>query len=140
MDTASRRGAGSQGRKKTRAASGRSRTAFHTATNEHDACGRVSAVRADSQFLAAGMDHHAWVCEPWKRLHPPLLTCEPVPTEAAFLLKREGRGADPIFELLERGLLRVGLEAEDQLADLRVDAPLPGSPHVDGRRLPGAAG
>ena len=70
-------------------------------------------------FLAAGIEHHGWACEQWKRLHPPLLTCEPVLTEAAFLLKREGREADPIFELLERGVLRVGLEVEDQLADLR---------------------
>ncbi|MGB8465974.1 MAG: PIN domain-containing protein [Terrimicrobiaceae bacterium] len=70
-------------------------------------------------FLAAGLENHAWVCEQWKRLHPPLLTCEPVLTEAAFLLKREGRETDPLFELLERGVLRVGLEVEDQLADLR---------------------
>lgn len=70
-------------------------------------------------FLAAGLDHHAWVCEQWKRLHPPLLTCEPVLTEAAFLLKREGRESAPLFTLLERGVLRVGLEVEDQLADLR---------------------
>ena len=70
-------------------------------------------------FLAAGSEHHVWVCEQWKRLHAPLLTCEPVLTEAAFLLKREGRETDPLFELLERGVLRVGLEIEDQLADLR---------------------
>ncbi len=70
-------------------------------------------------FLAAGVEHHAWVCAQWKRLRPPLLTCEPVLTEAAFLLKREGHDADPLFELLARGVLRVGLEVEDQLADLR---------------------
>ena len=70
-------------------------------------------------YLAAGLEHHGWVCEQWKRLHPPLLTCEPVLTEAAFLLKREGRETDSLFELLERGVLRVGLEVEDQLADLR---------------------
>lgn len=70
-------------------------------------------------FLAAGVGHHDWVCDQWKRLHPPLLTCEPVLTEAAFLLKREGREIDPLFELLERGVLRVGLEIEDQLTDLR---------------------
>jgi uncharacterized protein len=70
-------------------------------------------------FLAVGVGHHDWVCEQWKRLHPPLLTCEPVLTEAAFLLKREGCETDPLFELLERGVLRVGLEIEDQLPDLR---------------------
>lgn len=70
-------------------------------------------------FLAAGLEHHPWVCEQWKRLRPPLLTCEPVLTEAAFLLKREGRETDSLFALLERGVLRVGLEIEEQLADLR---------------------
>jgi uncharacterized protein len=71
-------------------------------------------------FLAAGLKHHDWVCDQWKRLRPPLLTCEPVLTEAAFLLKREGQETDPLFALLERGVLRVGLRVEDQLADLRV--------------------
>lgn len=70
-------------------------------------------------FLADGLQHHTWVCEQWKRVHAPLLTCEPVVTEAAFLLKREGRNTDPLFELLERGVVRVGMEIEDQLADLR---------------------
>jgi predicted nucleic acid-binding protein len=70
-------------------------------------------------FLAAGLAHHDWVCAQWKRLPPPLLTCEPVLTEAAFLLKREGRETDPLFALLERGVLRVGLDVQGQLADLR---------------------
>ena len=64
-------------------------------------------------FLAAGIKHHAWVCEQWQRLRPPLFICEPVLTEAAFLLKREGRETDRAFALLERGVLRVGLEIED---------------------------
>jgi hypothetical protein len=38
-------------------------------------------------------------------------------TEAAFLLKREGYEADPLLELLERGVPRVGLEIGDQLPD-----------------------
>jgi predicted nucleic acid-binding protein len=71
-------------------------------------------------FLAAGTEHHDWVCDQWKRLQPPLLTCEPVLTEAAFLLKRHGRDTDPLFELLERGVMRIGLEIETQQADLRV--------------------
>lgn len=70
-------------------------------------------------FLGAGLEHHDWVCDQWKRLHAPLLTCEPVLTEAAFLLKRERCETDALFELLERGVLKVGLEVEEQLADLR---------------------
>ncbi len=70
-------------------------------------------------FLASGLAHGEWVRDQWKRLRPPLLTCEPVLTEAAFLLKREGQDTDAIFALLERGILRVGIEVEDQLEDLR---------------------
>ena len=70
-------------------------------------------------FLASGLRHHAWVCEQWKRLSPPLLTCEPVLTEAAFLLKREGCESDVLFALLERGVIRVGLHLEEEAADLR---------------------
>ena len=70
-------------------------------------------------FLASGLRHHAWAVEQWKRLRPPLLTCEPVLTEAAFLLKREGRDADALFVLLERGVIRIALSVEEEQADLR---------------------
>ena len=40
-------------------------------------------------------------------------------TEAAFLLKREGREADPIFALLERGVLRIALNIQEEQTDLR---------------------
>jgi len=70
-------------------------------------------------FLGAGLRDHTWAVEQWKRLRPPLLTCEPVLTEAAFLLRREGRDADALFALLERGVIRIALTVEEQQADLR---------------------
>ena len=70
-------------------------------------------------FLADGLLHHEWAVEQWKQLRPPMLTCEPVLTEAAFLLKREGRDTDGLFALLERGIIRIGVAVEDQQADLR---------------------
>ena len=70
-------------------------------------------------FLASGVRHHAWTVEQWKRLRPPLLTCEPVLTEAAFLLKREGRDTDALFELLERGVIRIALAVQEEQADVR---------------------
>ena len=70
-------------------------------------------------FLASGLRHHAWTVEQWKRLPAPLLTCEPVLTEASFLLKREGRDTDALFALLERGVIRIGLAVEEEQADLR---------------------
>ena len=70
-------------------------------------------------FLAAETEHATWVRDQWRRLAPPMLTCEPVLTEAAFLLKREGADTDPLFALIERGVVRVALRVEDELADLR---------------------
>lgn len=70
-------------------------------------------------FLAAGLEHHAWAVEQWKKLRPPLLTCEPVLTEAAFLLKREGCDTDALFALLERGVVRIAIAVEREQADLR---------------------
>ena len=40
-------------------------------------------------------------------------------TEAAFLLKWEGRDADPLFALLERGVIRVAMGVQDEQADVR---------------------
>jgi len=70
-------------------------------------------------FLGSGLEYHEWAVEQWKRLRPPLLTCEPVLTEAAFLLKREGRDTDSLFALLDRGVIRIGLTIQEQRADLR---------------------
>jgi len=70
-------------------------------------------------FLASGLEHHEWAVQEWKRLRPPLLTCEAVLTEAAFLLKREGRDTDVLFALLERGVIRIGLALQAQQADVR---------------------
>lgn len=62
---------------------------------------------------------HRWAVEIWKRLAPPVLTCEPVLTEATFLLRRDGRDTDAVFALLERGILRIGISVQEHHADLR---------------------
>src|SRR5206468_4061204 len=70
-------------------------------------------------FLANEATHGKWVRDQWRRAPPPMLTCEAVLTEAAFLLKREGADTDPLFALLDRGVIRIGLRVEDEHADLR---------------------
>lgn len=70
-------------------------------------------------FLVSDLRDHDWAVEQWKRLPPLLLTCEPVVTEAAFLLKREGREADSLFALLDRKIIRIALSVQEQQADLR---------------------
>ena len=70
-------------------------------------------------FLASRSKHFVWVNELLKRLSPPLLTCEPVLTEAAFLLKREGGDTDALFALLDRGVMRIGMRMDQEQTDLR---------------------
>ena len=70
---------------------------------------------------------------------PPLLTCEPVLTEAAFLLKREGRDTDTLFALLDRGIIRIGLSIEDSRRTCESHAALPQSADVASGRVPGQA-
>ncbi len=70
---------------------------------------------------------------------PALLTCAAVLTEAAFLLKREGREAGPLFELLERGAIRIAHGAA-QFANSQLRKPAPTSmlsmpPHLEAVRV-----
>lgn len=71
------------------------------------------------RFLGARLKHHDWLCVQWQRLHPPFFTCEPVRTDAAFLLKRKDREAGALLALLERGVLQTRLEIEDQQPGLK---------------------
>lgn len=70
-------------------------------------------------FLAHESAHAAWVHEQWARMPPPMLTCEAVLTEAAFIVKREGVDPDALFELLHRKVIRVAIAIDAEQADLR---------------------
>src|SRR5689334_11482183 len=50
---------------------------------------------------------HAWAVAVMKQVRPPMLTCEPVLTEAMYFLREDGLDVDPLFQLLERGALRL---------------------------------
>ena len=62
---------------------------------------------------------HNWARDTLRRLPVPLLTSEPVLTEAAHLLRRDGCDADELFALAENGMMRIGLRFEDERAALR---------------------
>ncbi|MBI4902985.1 MAG: pilus assembly protein [Acidobacteria bacterium] len=51
--------------------------------------------------------HHAWAVGIMKQVRPPLLTCEPILTEAAYFLREDGVMVDPLFQMLERGAIRL---------------------------------
>lgn len=71
-------------------------------------------VIADAGPLVALIDpdtrEHEWVRHQVRFLPRPFLTTEPVLTESAFILARDGFDADELFALAESGLLTVGLE------------------------------
>ena len=60
-------------------------------------------------YLNRNDPYHAWSVALMKQLAPPLLTCEPVLTEAAYFLRADGVSVAPLFALLERGALRLEL-------------------------------
>jgi predicted nucleic acid-binding protein len=63
--------------------------------------------------------HHRWVIERIKRLEAPLLVCEPVLTEAVYLLGRHSKAQNALFELLQNGALKIAFRMEEQFGALR---------------------
>lgn len=62
---------------------------------------------------------HQWAREHAKTLPRPLLTSEPVLTEAAFRLTRDGFDADELFALAGAGVIAVGIEFNRERGALR---------------------
>jgi len=54
--------------------------------------------------------YHKWAVALMKQVQPPMSTCEPVLTEAADFLREDGVQVDPLFQLLERGALRLDFD------------------------------
>ena len=70
-------------------------------------------------YLVRAAQYHEWAVEQWKRLTPPLYTCEAVLAEAAHLLRRENQSAEAVLELLELGVLKLAFSIEDEVASLK---------------------
>lgn len=68
--------------------------------------------------LIANDEHHAWTSEQLSRLRPPMLTCEPALSEAAFIVRRLGGDPGAVPALVEKGVLRVGFSVQEQAAYL----------------------
>lgn len=58
-------------------------------------------------WLARSDAHHAWARSQFERLRPPLLTCEAVLAEAAFLVAYAGGDPAKVAELSARGVFRL---------------------------------
>jgi hypothetical protein len=55
-----------------------------------------------------------------KQLAPPLLTCEPVLTEAVCFLREDGVSIGPLFDMLERAALRLDFDLDAHRPRVRV--------------------
>lgn len=55
-----------------------------------------------------------------KQVRPPLLTSEPVLTEAAYFLREDGLEVEPLFLMLERAALRLNLDLSEHWPRIRV--------------------
>lgn len=64
-------------------------------------------------FLNRTDRHHEWAKAQWDRLRPPLLTCEAVLAEACYLLRNHPGGSQAVVHLLDRGVLQIGFDLED---------------------------
>jgi len=62
---------------------------------------------------------HDWTHDHAMALPSPLLTSEPVLTEAAFLLTRDGFDADELFALVAAGVLSIAIEFNRERTALR---------------------
>jgi uncharacterized protein len=83
----------------------------------------VTSAIVDTGPLVAFFDraerHHRWVAERVEEIEAPLLVCEPVLTEALYLLARYPRAQDALFELVQNGALSIVFRIEEHVGALR---------------------
>ena len=70
-------------------------------------------------FFDRAERYHAWVAERIEEIEAPLLVCEPVLTEAIYLLARYSKAHDALFDLLQNGALSLAFHVEDHVDALR---------------------
>jgi hypothetical protein len=62
--------------------------------------------RATRRLFDGPEQHHRWIAERIEELAALLLVCEPLLAEPMYLLARQSRAQDALFELLQNGALR----------------------------------
>jgi predicted nucleic acid-binding protein len=70
-------------------------------------------------LLNAGDEYHAWARTTLDRIEPPLVTCEPVLTEASHLVRRLAGGPQAVLELVARGVIEVAFRVDAEVPALR---------------------
>ena len=63
--------------------------------------------------------YHSWARETLDGIEPPLTTCEPVLSEACFLLSKVAGGQDAVLELVATGIVEIDFQVAQEIDDLR---------------------
>jgi predicted nucleic acid-binding protein len=63
--------------------------------------------------------YHTWARKQISQLPAPLLTCEPVLTEACFLLRRLNGNCDAALEFVNTGAAKVAFNLNDEIGAIR---------------------
>jgi predicted nucleic acid-binding protein len=69
-------------------------------------------------LIDRGDRFHAWTTATLEHLQAPLLSCQPVVTEACFLLRHLRGGQQAVLSLVERGVVRLDFDLEKEVASL----------------------
>jgi uncharacterized protein len=70
-------------------------------------------------FLHRRDHYHQWAVEQLSRIDPPMYTCEPVLTEACYLLATLPGGSESVLRMLETGAVRITLHMEAELTAIK---------------------
>jgi predicted nucleic acid-binding protein len=83
----------------------------------------MTAAIVDTGPLVAFLDrserHHLWVVQRIEDLKAPLLLCEPVLTEAMYLLARYPNAQTALFGLLKNGALLIAFRVDEHIPALQ---------------------
>jgi len=83
----------------------------------------VTSIIVDTGPLVALLNrrerHHAWVRDILDTVEPPIFTCDPVLSEASFLLQGVAGGQDAVLELVSRGIVRSDFRVTAEVEALR---------------------
>lgn len=61
-------------------------------------------------YLNRNDPYHSWAVALMRQVRSPMLTTEPVLTEAAYFLRADRVDVDPLFQLLERDAIQLDLQ------------------------------
>lgn len=70
-------------------------------------------------FLNRRDRYHAWAVDQFGSLPPPLLTCEAVLSEAAYLVRELPGGPEAVLELVARGVVAPTFRLQDEVTAVR---------------------